>query len=315
MLSAVVVKHQAFPPPTFCAGVLAAAIALLTGCTGTSPAPSSSGKKGEARLEGYGYESMRVLSERLVERLEAARQAAQDPRAGGFERREVAPRLEAVLVDARKFASRMSNYQDPPRFVREDVERLESAVRNVERGVHDVWPGAPSHDRWREAVGVLDRMKRILIGEAVGAPRGPGPVRTISPEPPPLSPEPTPRPPEPTPQPPQEPPSAGSDEAQRLANELAVRATIAYENASRFIPRSTDAERRLVSDLDYFRLRSRELESRLSTGASPTEARATVIGLREDARRLERELAARPNLRTPWVEVLRALDRLEEVTR
>jgi hypothetical protein len=296
-------KRPAFPPSAIHAVALAAVAAFLSACAGSSSAPPSKpgDKAGEAPLEGYRYESMRVLSDRLVDRLEASRQAAVHPRAGGLERRDVAPRLEAVLAEARKFAGRMSNYQDPPRFVREDVERLDSAVRNVERGVHDVWPGSPSHDRWREAVDALDRMKRVLAGETVDVPPGPGPVRTM--------------PPEPTPRPPQEPPSADTDEAQRLANELAVRATIAYENASRFIPRSTDAERRLVSDLDYFRLRSRELESRLSSGAPPTEARATVIGLRKDARRLERELAARPTLRQPWVEVLRALDRLEEVTR
>jgi hypothetical protein len=282
---------------------MAAAAALLTGCAGTSPAPAPPSKTGEAPLEGYRFESMRLLSERLVERLEAARQAAQNPRAGGFERREVAPRLEAVLVDARKFADRMSNYQDPPRFVSEDVQRLDAAVRGVERGVHDVWPGSPSHDRWREGLDALDRMKRVLAGEIVDLPPGPGSV--------------TPRPPEPTPRLPAPTPVAlDVARARELAHELAVRATLAYENGARYVPRSTDAERRLVSDLDYFRLRARELESRLSSpGAAPFGARSTVIGLRDDARRIDRDLAAFPNLRSQWGEMLRGLESLEEATR
>lgn len=259
---------------------------VTTGPSSPGPPPAPSG---DGPLEGYRYEAVRVLSERLVERLEATSREA---------RGEARFHVNELLKMARDFADRMRNYQDPPRYVRDDVARLDDRVRDIDSRLERGDLTAQGQSAWRGVLDVMDRLKRALAGEIVDLPPAGG---SSGPDwPGPISPGPI------------------SEDFRRLAHELAVRATLAYESAAR-VTSATERDRRLLSDLDYFRQRARDLDERAAAASGdPGSLGPAARSLRQDAQRIDRALAQTTGYaraREDWEEVLRLLERLESRVR
>ena len=88
--------------------VAAPLLAVACGTTYSSPPPEYP----SGDLEGSRYETMRVLSERLVERLEGLRDELRVTRNTQAETREFSDLVER----ARRFRDRMQDYSSPHRY-------------------------------------------------------------------------------------------------------------------------------------------------------------------------------------------------------
>lgn len=282
--------------------VVAPLLAVACGTTYSTPPPDYP----SGDLEGSRYETMRVLSERLVERLEGLRDELRATRNTPAE----TPELSDLFERARRFRDRMQNYSNPPRYVESDVNELDRLARDYDTRTRNVSASTRAVDYWRDVQDLIDRMRRVLAGENVDIPpRGTG-----------SSPYPYPTPGSPTY------PSGGSvlsgsalEEFRRSAHEVVVRATLARDSAERAGGAYTDSARRVLADMSYVVSGARDLESRVSSATVyRSDLRTSVDRLLEDARRIDRSMRD-ANLYsgawTDWVEVVRLLQRLSDMVR
>lgn len=279
-------------------------LAVACGTTYSAPPPSST-SSGE--LSGSRYETMRVLSGRLVDRLQATRDELRATREAESEMST----LSDLLERARRFRDAMDNYGNPPRYIREDVNELDRMARDLETRTRDVRVSTRAYDNWRGALDVLDRMQRLLAGQDVDIPPATGPT-SGSTYPPPY---------------PTNPPTGGTygvltgtalEDFRRSAHEIVVRATLARDTAERATVYS-DADRRLLSDLSYFLSQARDLDNRaMATSVDRRDVRPLVERLSDEARRLDsalRSATAFSRSLTDWAEVMRGVQRLMDLTR
>lgn len=285
--------------------LVAAAPVLATACGTTYSTPPPDYPTGD--LEGSRYETMRVLSERLVERLEGLRDELRATRNAPAE----TPELSDLLERARRFRDRMQNYSNPPRYVASDVNELDRIARDYDARTRNVSASSRAVDYWRDVQDLIDRMRRVLAGESVDIPpRGTGPAY-----------------PYPTPTYPTYPSGgygtvlSGSalEDFRRNAHEAVVRATLARDAAERAGGSSSDPARRVLADMSYVVSGARELESRLS-GASVyrSDLRTSVDRVLEDARRVDRAMRdsnVYSGAWTDWTEVVRLLQRMSDAVR
>lgn len=282
--------------------VVAPLLAAACGTTYSTPPPDYP----SGDLEGSRYETMRVLSERLVERLEGLRDELRATRNTPAE----TPELSDLIERARRFRDRMQNYSNPPRYVESDVNELDRLARDYDARTRNVSASTRAVDYWRDVQDLIDRMRRVLAGENVDIPpRGTG-----------SSPYPYPTPGYPTY------PSGGSvlsgsalEEFRRSAHEVVVRASLARDSAERAGGAYTDSARRVLADMSYVVSGARDLESRVSSATVyRSDLRTSVDRLLEDARRIDRSMRD-ANLYsgawTDWVEVVRLLQRLSDMVR
>src|SRR5512132_498588 len=129
--------------------VLAPLFAVACGTTYSSAPPEY--PPGE--IEGSRYETMRVLSERLVERLEALRDELRATRNTEAE----TPLFSDLVERARRFRDQMQNYSNPPRYVRSDVDELDRMARDYDNRTRNVSASTRAVDDWRAAQDVIDR--------------------------------------------------------------------------------------------------------------------------------------------------------------
>ena len=282
--------------------MVAAAPLLVTACGVTYSPPPPEYPSGE--LEGSRYETMRVLSERLVDRLEALRD---ELRATRNTRAEI-PAFSDLLERSRRFRDGLQNYSNPPRYVRSDVDELDRLAREYDDRTRNVSASTRAVDYWRDVQDVIDRMRRLLAGEDVDIPpRGPE-----------------------SPSYPTYPTGPGGsygsvlsgsalDDFRRTAHEVVIRSTLARDTAERAGGGYNDSARRLLSDMSYFVSGARDLDSRASAATvDRRDVRTYVDRLLEDARRIERSLRD-ANLYsaswTDWSETVRLLQRLSDIAR
>lgn len=287
--------------------LLAPLVAVACGTTYSSTPPETP----RADLEGYRYERMRVLSGRLVDRLQATRDELRATR-----NREADTPLFADLLDrARRFRDRMENAADPPRYVRADVGEIDRLAREYDTQTRSISASTRAVESWAAAQDLINRMERLVSGGDVDLPPEadayPYPTNPSYPS---------------TPTFPAD-PSYGSvlsgsalEDVRRMAHELVVRATLARDNAERAGTPSGDSDRRLLADLSYFVSGAKELETRTSSasGVDRRDVRPFVDRLGEDARRLDASLQGSPAFSragSDWNEVIRLLQRLSDVTR
>jgi hypothetical protein len=250
---------------------------------------------------------MRVLSERLVDRLETLRD---ELRATRNTQAEI-PVFSDLIDRSRRFRDSMQNYSNPPRYVRNDVDELDRLAREYDDRTRNVPASSRAVEDWRGVQDVIDRMRRALAGENVDIPdRG-----TESPSYPTYPTGPT-------------GPSgrygsvlSGSalDDFRRTAHEVVVRSTLAHDTAERSGAGYNDSARRLLADMSYFLSGARDLDSRASASTVDRRDVGTYVDrLLEDARRIDRSLRD-ANLYsgswTDWSETVRLLQRLSDITR
>jgi hypothetical protein len=250
---------------------------------------------------------MRLLSGRLVDRLQATRDELRSTR-----NREADTPLFADLIDrARRFRDRMEDYSNPPRYVRSDVDELDRLAREYESQTRNISASTRAVDNWTAAQDLINRMQRLLSGADVDIPPGdtsPYPTYPTSPTYPPY-------------------PSGGSvlsgsalDDVRRTAHELVVRATLARDTADRSGASYSDSDRRLLADLSYFASGAKELETRTNSGTTldRRDVRPFVERLTDDARRLDismRGSTSYSRAGSDWSEVMRLIQRLSDLTR
>jgi len=284
--------------------ILAPLFAVACGTTYSSPPPESRGE-----LEGSRYETMRVLAGRLVDRLQATRDELRATR-----NREGDTPLFSDLVDrSRRFRDRMEDYSNPPRYVRSDVDELDRLAREYESQTRNVSASTRAVDNWTAAQDVINRMQRLLSGADVDIPPAGDtypnyPTYPTSPTYPPY-------------------PGGGSvlsgsalDDVRRTAHEVVVRATLARDTAERAGATYSDSDRRLFADLSYFVSGAKELETRTNSAATVDrrDVRPFIERLTDDARRIDTSLrgsSAYSRAGSDWVEVVRLLQRLSDMTR
>ena len=284
-------------------------IAVACGGTYSSPGPSDYPSSGD--LEGSRYETMRVLSDRLVQRVQATRD---ELRATRTAERDM-PLLEDLLDRARRFRDRMNDYSNPHRSVQSDVDELDRLAQDYEYRTRDVSASTRAVDNWRGALDVIDRMKRLMRGENVDIPPAgePGSSYPSSPS---------------SPSYPSYPSTGGTygtlsgtalEDFRRSAHEVVVRASLARDTAERAGTGLSDSDRRTLADLSYFVSAARELDSRASASTVDSrDVRPYVDRLLEDARRIDRAMRdanAFSRAWTDWSEVLRLAQRLSDIVR
>jgi hypothetical protein len=281
---------------------LAPLVGSACGTTYSSPPPEY-----PADVEGSRYETMRVLSERLVERLESLREELRTSRNTQAE----TPLFSDILERARRFRDQMHDYSSPRRQVRTDVEEIDRLMRDYDDRTRNVSASSRAVQLWEGAQDVVDRMRRVLAGENVDVP----PRGTDYPSPSPYPTYPT-------------GPSgsygsvlSGSalDDFRRTAHEVVVRATLARDSAERAGGTYSESARRVLADMTYFVSGARDLESRASASTvDRRDVRPSVDRLLEDARRLDRSMRDTNSYSgawTDWSEVIRLLQRLSDIAR
>jgi hypothetical protein len=285
--------------------VVAPLVAVSCGTTYSSPPDYPTGD-----LEGSRYETMRVLADRLIERLEGLREELRVTRNTQAE----TPVFADLLEKARRFRDRMQDYSNPHRYVRADVEELDRLAREYDDRTRNVSASSRAVQLWQGAQDVIDRMRRLLAGENVDVP----PRGTESSTYPPYPTSPT----YPTG------PSGGYgsilsgsalDDFRRTAHEVVVRATLARDTAERAGGTYSDSARRVVADMSYVVSGARDLETRASVSSvDRRDLRSYVDRLLEDARRIDRTMrdtSSYSGAYTDWAEVIRLLQRLSDIVR
>ena len=282
-------------------------VAVACGTTYSSTPPET--PRGD--LEGSRYERMRVLSGRLVDRLQATRDELRETR----NREADTPVFSELLDRARRFRDRMENAADRPRYVRSDVGEIDRLSREYDAETRRVSASTRAVQSWTAAQDIINRMQRLVSGGDVDLP----PDTDAYPYPT--------NPPYPTtPTSPTEPPygsvlsGSALEDVRRATHELVVRATLARDSAERAGTPYGDSDRRLLADLSYFISGAKELETRANSSSAldRRDVRPFVDRLHEDARRLDLSLrgsSAFSRSGGDWVEVLRLLDRLSDLTR
>ena len=288
--------------------VAAPLLAVACGTTYSSPPPEYP----SGDLEGSRYETMRVLSERLVERLEGLRDELRVTRNTQAETREFSDLVER----ARRFRDRMQDYSSPHRYVRTDVEELDRLARDYDERTRNVSASTRAVQYWEGVQDVIDRMRRLLAGENVDVPpRDTGSAYPTYPTSPTSPTYPT------YPTSPSGSVLSGSalDDFRRTAHEVVVRATLARDSAERAGGAYTDSARRAVADMSYVVSGARDLESRASSSTlDRRDVRTTIERLLEDARRVDRSMRdtnVYSGAWTDWAEVIRLLQRLNDLVR
>ena len=282
---------------------LAPLVCAACGTTYSSPPPTTS----SGELSGSRYETMRVLSGRLVDRLEGTRDELRATREATSEMSA----LSELLERARRFRDGMENYSNPPRYVREDVNDLDRLARDLEARTRDVRVSTRAYDEWRGALDIIDRMQRLLAGQDVDIPPASAPSGGST-----------------YPTYPTYPSTGGTygtltgaalEDFRRTAHEIVVRGTLARDTAERGGTIYNDTDRRLLSDLSYFLSQARDLDSRaMATTVDRRDVRPLVERLSDEARRLDSGLRASNAFSrawTDWAEVMRGVQRLLDMTR
>lgn len=292
------------PLKSWLAAVTVAAPLIAVACGTTySPTPA---EYPAGDLEGSRYETMRVLSERLVERLEGLRDELRATRNTQAETREFTDLVER----ARRLRDRMQDYSNPHRYVRADVEELDRLARDYDDRTRNVSASSRAVQYWDGVQDVIDRMRRLLAGENVDVPpRDTGSSYPTSPTYPtyPTSP-------------------SGSiltgsalDDFRRTAHEIVVRATLARDSAERAGGAYSESARRALADMSYVVSGARDLETRASASSvDRRDVRTNVDRLLEDARRVDRSMRdtnVYSGAWTDWAEVIRLLQRLSDIVR
>jgi hypothetical protein len=282
---------------------LAPLVGAACGTTYSSPPPEYPA----GDVEGSRYETMRVLSDRLVERLESLRDELRVTRNTQAE----TPLFSDLFERARRFRDQMQDYASPRRYVRSDVEELDRLMRDYDDRTRNVSASSRAVRLWEGAQDVVDRMRRLLAGENVEIP----PRGTDYPSSPSYPTYPT-------------GPSGSSgsilsgsalDDFRRTAHEVVVRATLARDSAERAGGTYSEPARRVLADMTYFVSGARDLESRASASTvDRRDVRSYVDRLLEDARRIDRsmrESSSYSGAWTDWSEVIRLLQRLSDIAR
>jgi hypothetical protein len=289
--------------------VVAPLLAVACGTTYSSPPPEYP----TGDLEGSRYETMRVLSERLSERLELLRDELRATRNTQAETSELATLVER----ARRLRDRMQDYSNPYRSVRTDVDELDRLARDYDDRTRNVSASSRAVQLWDGVRDVIDRMRRVLAGENVDVPpRDTGssyPTYPTSPTSPTYPTYPT-------------GPSYGTvlsgsalEDFRRSAHEIVVRATLARDSAERAGGAYNDSARRVLADMSYFVSGARDLESRATASSvDRRDVRTYVDRLLEDARRIDRDMRGSSlysGAWTDWGEVIRMLQRMSDIVR
>ena len=281
--------------------------AVACGTTYSSPPPDY----GTGDIQGSRYETMRVLSERLVDRLQVTRDELRNNRGASGD----IPLLEDLLDRARRFKDRMSDYSNPARYIQADVDELDRMARDLDTRTRNVQASTRAVDNWNSALDIIDRMRRVLAGQDVDVPPVTAGGSTYPSYPTGGSTSPT------YPTQPSYGVLTGSslDEFRRLAHEVVVRATLARDTAERAGGAYNDTARRVVSDMSYVVSGARDLDTRASTSSvDRRDVRTSVDRLLEDARRVDRSMRdanVYSGAWTDWAEVLRQLQRLSDIAR
>src|SRR5688500_10948213 len=149
----------------------------------------------------------------------------------------------------------MSDYSNPARYVRTDVDELDRLARDYDYQTRDVSASTRAVEDWKGVQDVIDRMRRLLAGESVDVPPATGGTYPSYPS---------------SPTYPTSPTYGGVlsgstlEDFRRNVHEVVVRASLARDTVERAGAGYTDAERRLSADLSYFVSGARDLESRAS---------------------------------------------------
>jgi hypothetical protein len=279
---------------------LTVVVAVACGTTYSSPPPEYPPEE----VGGSRFETMRALSDRLVERLEGLREELRVTRNTQAD----TPEFSDLLEKARRFRDSMQDYSNPRRYVRSDVQELDRLARDYDDRTRNVSASTRAVALWQGAQDVIDRMRRLLAGETVDVPpRGTESTYPTGPTYP-------------------SGPSYGSvlsgsalDDFRRTAHEIVVRSTLARDTAERAGGAYSDSARRVLADMSYFVSGARDLESRAAgSSVDRRDVRTYVDRLLEDARRIDRSMRdtnAYSGAWTDWAEVIRLLQRLSDITR
>jgi hypothetical protein len=288
--------------------------------TGPAAPPASAGitirfGRGDNRLEGQRFRTMRALAHRLDEAAQKAASVAGDTaqeRNGRMQQRFLWA-INDFARQARSFHERLDQYGNQPWDVADEVEALSQRARQVNSQIRGAHAFPETYDDWAEAVNALNLMTRSLGGQDVAIP--PAERRAYQPF------------------------DEGyrySDgrhiqgfggsgdqagyvtgtplrEFRRLANSLNVQSDRAVSAAEQ----SPDRNNRSLADLRHFAQRTSDLNR--SSGAdalNPREIGPVVGRLMDDARQNDRSMRENSEFpRVEWAASIRLLEQMASIVQ
>src|SRR5262245_16008731 len=127
--------------------------------------------RGDRRLEGRSYQTMRALAHYLDERAQHALEQASDTEHHGDRReRQFLGFIQHFARRASEFHEQMDRYTESPWDVGADIEHLIQDARNVNGRIRRAHVLEHTWDDWASVLDVLDRMQRAMSGEDVRVP-------------------------------------------------------------------------------------------------------------------------------------------------
>jgi hypothetical protein len=130
--------------------------------------------RGEKRLEGPRWRTMRELAHRLDEAAEQAARVAGDTaqERNGRMRQRFLWAINDFARQTRSFHERMDQYGTSPWDVADEVAALNQRARQVSSQIRGANAFPETYDDWAEAVSALNLMTRSLGGQDVAVPSG-----------------------------------------------------------------------------------------------------------------------------------------------
>jgi hypothetical protein len=274
--------------------------------------------RGDHRLEGQRFRSMRQLAHYLDEAAQKAAQVAGDTREerSGVMQRRFLWAINDFARQTRSFHERLDQYQSSPWDVADEVQALDQRARQVSGQIRGARAFPETYQDWAEAVNALNLMKRSLAGQDVAMP---SPERRAY-------------------QPFDEHSRysdgrhvedlrAGGDrdgfvsgpplrEFRRLANSLTVEADRAVSAAERD-PNRPDRGDRTLGDLRRFARRASDLNrSSAADALDPREIGPLVSDLMDDARQNGRAVnGGSSSPRAEWAPSIRLLEQMASIVQ
>ncbi len=271
--------------------------------------------RGENRLEGQRFTTMRALAHRLDEAAQRAASVAGDTaqeRNGRMKQRFLWA-INDFARQARSFHERMDQYGNQPWDVADEVEALGQRARQVNSQIRGANAFPETYDDWAEAVNALNLMTRSLGGQDVAIPPAErrayqpfdehyryndgrhvegfggsgGPAGYVTG--PPLR------------------------EFRRLANSLNVQSDRAVSEAEQ----SPDRNNRSLAELRHFAQRTSDLNRSSGAGAlNPREIGPVVDRLMDDARQNDRSMRENGEFpRVEWAASIRLLEQMASIVQ
>lgn len=270
-------------------GVLSSAATAVLLLAGAGPmAAAEPVGSPESPLAGPRYATMRLLAHSLDETTQGLLDGASDAALHG------SPEEARFLLSIRTFArstrdlrAAVDEYAERPFDLAARLDAVTEVARALEERLRSARALERTYPEWAAVTDILDRMRRLLAGEAVEVPRA-YVVPALS--------------------------GARLERFRKLAGDLDESATRSHERARQELGRYADRGAQFLGELHYFAALSRDLRTRADAGdVTPKGIGPTVSVLLNEAREADRRMRVADVFKEIWDDSSRTITILQEM--